>query len=279
SIVAVAWASPETFAGTYVDSFPYDLGVSWSGASTITGTLHALQWTRDTNGLPNAYQGIGVKNNVALAAGSTVTSADMNLEIPATQTVTTTFSLPTGYTLAQRRADVTFADGAFFPVGQDQAAATGFSVLVPAGSGINVRVSAIAADASGSVNILGSLAGIAPGTTNATLTLPSPALPTLPAPATKGVDTTTDFRWSALTPYSRGPALAGGVPVVLFTGNSTGSPSFAIVTAGPTPRLPALSAQGLALPPAELYQWTVLGIAPLASVDAVAANGTFVSTG
>src|SRR5262249_30649649 len=95
SIVAVAWASPETFAGTYVDSFPYDLGVSWSGASTITGTLHALQWTRDTNGLPNAYQGIGVKNNVALAAGSTVTSGDMNLEIPATQTVTTTFSLPT----------------------------------------------------------------------------------------------------------------------------------------------------------------------------------------
>ena len=91
TVVAVTWASPETFAGVYVDAFPYDLGVRWSGASTITGTLRALQWTAD-GGLPVSYQGIGSKNGVSLTAGLTVTTGDINLTIPATQTVTTTLS-------------------------------------------------------------------------------------------------------------------------------------------------------------------------------------------
>jgi hypothetical protein len=268
TIVAVVWASPEAVAGVYVDAFPYDLGIAWSGASSITGTLHALQWTIDESGLPTAYQGIGVKNFVSLDAGTTVTTGDMNLEIPATQTVTTTLSPPTGYTLVDRRADVMFPDGAFFTVASNQASATGFSVLVPTGS--DIRISALAENPSGSAQIIGSLAGVAPGTSNATLTLPTPALPTLPANGATGVGTTTNFSWSAL---------AGGVHFVFFTGANSTSPTFAIITAGTSTQLPDLTSQGLALPPAELYQWAVIGLSPLASVDAVAGTGTIALTG
>ena len=268
--VAVVWASPEAVAGVFVDSFPYDLGIEWAGPTTITGTLHALQWTVDGNGLPTAYQGIGVKNDVSLDAGTTLTTGDMNLEIPATQTVVTTFSPPTGYTLFGRRASVTFPDGAFFPVASDQSSGTTFSVLVPSGADLSVRVSTIATNPTGSVQIFGSLAGVAPGTSDASLALPSPALPVLPAPGATGVSTTTDFSWSAL---------AGGVQVVLFSASSGSSPSFAIITAGTSARLPDLGSQGLGLPSSESYQWTVIGLAPLASVDAVAENGTIAPEG
>ena len=153
----------------------------------------------------------------------------------------------------------------------DQVPDASYSVLVPSGADVSVRVGASAFNPNGSSIVYGVLSGVVPGTGPATLTLPAPALPRLPLPGATSVDTNTSFAWSAFS---------GGIHVVLFTGSgSTSAPSFAVVTAEASTHIPDLASQGLALPPGQFYDWVVIGFAPLASVDAVAGTGTIAPTG
>ncbi|MGZ6028443.1 MAG: hypothetical protein ACXWK5_03400, partial [Myxococcaceae bacterium] len=103
-------------------------------------------------------------------------------------------------------------------------------------------------------------AAIPPGTSNATLSLPSPALPTAPANGATGVDTSTDLVWSPVT---------GAVYEVLLTGQGT-DPVYVLLTSATTVRIPNLSAQGVGLPSGRSYDWSVNALGPLTSVDALA---------
>lgn len=160
-----------------------------------------------------------------------------------------------------------FADGASFPVGQDASSATGFSFLVPADSSATASVGAGAS--SGAIQTLAQLSGIAPGTTDASISLPTPASTTLPVNGAAGVNTGTEFTWTPL---------AGGLHFVFISGG-TGDPTFAIITAGTTTRIPDLTAQGLALPKAKPYDWVLIGRGPYGSVDAFAGTASLTPPG
>jgi hypothetical protein len=95
--------------------------------------------------------------------------------------------------------------------------------------------------------------------------LGAPAAPTLivPANAADGITVTTPFTWSAFT---------GGVHK--FELGAQGAPNFINFTEKIAATITDLSAVGFPLPASTQYGWSVDGLAPLASVDAIAALGT-----
>ncbi len=263
TITAISWGSVESSTGSYVTSTPYSFPVSWSGPTGTTGSVHGLQWTVDGNGTVTGYRSHGVKPGVSLTAGGTVSDADVLLTVPTTTSVSATITAPAGYTIADRSAYLTFADGAYFPVSEDALASSAFSLPVPSGIEASVIMNATATESVRNSITTAQLSGLAPGTSGAALTLPSPAVATAPADGATGVDTTTDLVWS--------PVL-GGVHV-LFLSGAGNDPAFAIVSGGTQTRIPDLSAQGLGLPSGRPYDWTLLALGPFASIDAFATAG------
>lgn len=264
TITAVSWGSAESSTGSYVSSTPYSFPVSWSGPTGTTGSVHGLQWTVDGNGTVTGYRSHGVKTGVSLTSGGTVTNADLLLTVPLTATVSATITAPAGHTIADRSVYLTFADGAYFPVSSDSLGSSAFAVPVPSGIEASVIVGASASADSGNAVTSAQLSGVAPGTSGAALTLPSPALATAPADGATGVDTTTDLVWSAVP---------GGVHILLLSGAGN-DPAYIIVSGGTRTRIPDLSAQGLGLPSGRPYDWGLIAIGPYASIDTFAASGT-----
>ncbi len=135
----------------------------------------------------------------------------------------------------------------------------GFAFPFPSGIGASALVFAAASD--GTSTTEAQSAAIPPGTSNATLSLPSPALPTAPANGATGVDTSTDLVWSPVT---------GAVYEVLLTGQGT-DPVYVLADQqhdGPHsgPELP----RGWDSPRGGRYNWSVDALGPLTSVDALA---------
>lgn len=261
ALTGVSFASPEVSHGDYVNTNPYALAVAWFGPTSTTGKVHAMQWTVDVNGTLGAILTYGVSSGtVALTSGTAVSNADVALAPVASQPVTGTIALPSGYTISERSVYVTFSDGATFGVSDDSVSTPGFGVPIPSGVGATAVVTATADN--GTEQSYAQVSGLAPGTSNVTLTLPSPASPTAPANGATGVDTSTAFVWIPL---------AGGVQVLALSGQGT-DPTYYIVSGGTTVRIPDLSAQGLGLPAARTYDWFVVGFGPFASVDAFAAS-------
>ena len=261
---AVAFASPESSVGNYVSALPWSIDVGWAGPSSTTGSLHVLQWTTDMKGTLTSVVSHGVRSGVTLSNGGSTSNADLTL-MPVTGPggVSGTIALPSGYTLGSRTAYLTFADGAGFPVSDDTLSSTSFALPVPTSIGASILFTATAVDGL-SQQSTAQLFGLAPGTSNAVLTLPLAAVATAPANGATGVDVTTPFTWTPV---------AGGVTIVAMTGQGT-DPVFFLVSGGSTSHIPDLSAQGLGLGAGRTYGWTVVGLGPFASVDAFTATGT-----
>jgi hypothetical protein len=114
------------------------------------------------------------------------------------------------------------------------------------------------------------LRGIAPGTTNVSIAIPTAVTAISPADSGTGITTGTDFTWTPLT---------GGVHILEITGPGS-SPSYYVFTTAATARIPDLSGQGLGLPAATaMYHWVVLGVGPWTSVDQVAGDSSILPTG
>ena len=255
----VVFSSPEVSVGNDFTSNPWSLSVSWNGPTSTTGNVHALQWTNDVNGSVTGYFAYGVRNGVTLQNGTAFTGADVTLTTPvSTQAVVGTIGVPSGYTLSERAVYVTFTDCTAFLVGDDALTSAGFAFPFPSGIGASALVYAAASD--GTSTTEAQSAAIPPGTLNATLSLPSPALPTAPANGATGVDTTTDLVWSPVS---------GAVYEVVLTGQGT-DPVYVLLTSATTVRIPNLSAQGVGLPSGRSYNWSVNALGPLSSVDALA---------
>lgn len=265
TLSAVSWGSIEAATYEIETSTPYALEVPWSGPTTIAGAVHGLQWTIDTNGTVTGYHSHGVNNGVSLTASGTVTNADLQLTATLTDNISTNISAPAGHEIFERDVFLTFDDGAAFLVSQDGLDAGSFQFPVPSGVGAKAVVTVYAVNGDGSSQTAAQATDSAPGTAGATLMLPAPAVATAPAQGATGVDTSTDLVWTPV---------AGGIHLLLLTGAGN-DPAFAIVSGGTHVRIPDLSAQGLALPSNRPYDFVLIGIGPLASVDAFAATGTF----
>ena len=237
----------------------YDLGtVSWFGPATTTGTIHALQWQRNAAGLPTSYKGYGVKTGVALSDGGTFTGQDVTLTSVAGANLSGSVSVPSGYTLSDKSLTVSFGPNANIGVFTDSTATNNFSYVTPNLSGIRVVLSAIATASTGVA--LSFKTGLAPNASGVSLSVPAAPELGLPADAATNITPSIDFSWSASS---------GSVYVVGFYG-PPGQPSYSVVTAANTTRIPDLGSLGLALPAATGYAWQVLAYSPFASTDAAA---------
>jgi hypothetical protein len=264
-LTAVSYGAPEISTGAYVEATPYSFPVAWSGASTITGTVHGLQWTVDANGTVTGYRSHGVKTGVALTSGGTVSNADLMLAAVLTDPISTTISAPAGHEILERDVYVTFDDLAYFPVSLDGLDAGTLTVPVPSGIGAKAIVSATALTGDGASFTTAQITGVNPGTTGAVLTLPSPAIATAPTDGATGVDTSTELVWTPV---------AGGIHVLVLSG-AANDPTYLIASGGTHARIPDLSAHGLGLPSAHPYDFQLFAVGPYASIDAFAETGTF----
>jgi len=261
-LTGVSWGSAETSTGSYVTGSPYTFPVAWSGPSTSSGSVHALQWTVDDNGTVSGYVAHGVTTGVSLTSAGTTGNADVMLSAVLSDHVTATVHPPAGHALVARAMFVTFSDQAYFPVSSDGLDTADIDLPVPSGIGASAIVNATATD--GSSQTMAQVSGIQPGTTGVSITLPAPALSTAPADGATGVDTSTDLVWTPV---------AGGVHVLLL-GAGAADPTYVLVSGGTHVRIPDLSAQGLALPSGRLYDFGLVAVGPYATLDDFAATGT-----
>jgi hypothetical protein len=262
----VAFASPEAFGFAGIAANPYTVDVKWVGPTATTGNLHALQWSPIGVGTPTEYRGYGVTSGVTVANGGNA-QANVVMSAVATANIAGSISVPAGFTLQYKTLSIDFSDGASFAIGEDNTAATSFSYLVPTGIGSTASVAAQASLSTQGQSMV-SLAGIPPGTTNAVVTIPTPAVPVAPADGATGVTGATDFSWTGLP---------NAVQVVFF--KAPGKASYYVVTTGTTTKLPDLSARGEPLPAATSYLWMVEGLGPLSSMDAFAEGKPLLAAG
>jgi hypothetical protein len=252
---AVAWGSPETTDGSTFTTNPWTMTLDWGGPAATTGNVHALQWT-PTTGIPTAYKGYGVHTGVAVANGGSTNSVAVAMTAPVASTISGSVTVPAGVTLAGKTLSIAFADGAAFSVGSDATAATSFNYPVPSGIDSTASVTASGSVTGGAT--ITQAKGIAAGATGATVALLSPALQSTPVNNATAVSTTTDFTWTQLS---------GGLHFVVITTASASAPVYYLITTGATGRIPDLGTLGVVLPATTAYSWSIVAVAPWASID------------
>lgn len=246
-----SYASPNPATGAY------SIGVSWNGAATITGTLHALQFQFDASGMPVTFKGYGTKANVTLTGGGTFASQNVALSAITGSTVAGSIVVPVGMTLGTKTLSIALNDAGDVSIGSETTSSTSFTYAVPEIPGATV-VLAVSAS-SGSLGTTALAKRTTVGTSGLTLTLLAPPQPSLPVASATGITTTTPFTW---TPVSGGT-------YILYINGGGGDPSYYIVTTSPTATIPDLTAQGLGLPTNKAYSWIVYSFGPFADMNAV----------
>jgi hypothetical protein len=236
----------------------YSLTTTWSGATTITTVLHALQWDRNAAGMPTAFTGYGEKTGVTVTAGGTFAGQNVAMTAATGGTIAGTVTVPAGLTLSSKAMSLVFATKGTISLGSESGTGTSFSYVVPVVPGTTLSVTASASGATGSVSAQKS--AIASGATDVALTLPSPPAPSLPVDAATGVTIATPFSWTPIN---------STVYIVILNGPAT-QPDYLVITSSPTATIPDLTALGLGLPKGIAYSWNILALGPFANIDAAA---------
>jgi hypothetical protein len=264
----VAFGSPTISQWVSVINNPFDVFLEWSGPTSFTGNLHALQFAASAPSQPpTSYKGYGTKSGVMVTPGATQSGQDFALASVSTANISGSITLPSAaYSLDSKSLTLAFGDGASIPLGSDSALA--FNYLMPSGIGATGNLSA-SATVTGAQTVA-SASGLAPDTSGLSLELHAAALPVLPADASTGVTTDTDFTWTAFD---------GGLHFVYFAPFSnwdfpTG-PAYIVVTPGTTTKIPDLAALGIGpgLPAGASYSWSVTAQAP-STIDAFTSGST-----
>jgi|GEM_PF-206932 hypothetical protein len=256
--MGLAWASPGVVGGDFIAQTPYAFPFYWNGPSTITGTLHALQWMADGD-LVTGYLGYATRTGVTVQSGGSVGNIDFGLVPPEVTTISGTVLAPSGFILFGRTFDLTFDDGASFLLGGDSGDTmpdATFSVPVPAGIGATCLVTARALeviDYDRSVYRFTQVkqAGVLPGRSDLTLELPFPALPVHPVDG-ETLDATAELGWTALP---------DAVYQVRVGAETTGARSYILVSGSTHARVPELP-QHWGLQQGGHYVWYVTALGP-----------------
>jgi hypothetical protein len=242
-------------------SVDYTIPVVWRGASTLGGTVHALQWNLDPGTLlPTAFTWHGSQavtvNAGVVSSGQAVAMTPLSTTLP--KHVAGDVEAPGGYTVNSRWFEVYLEPGharlpvfcevtaAFFVCKVNGTIAPAFDFVVPSidGATATVWVNAVKGDAQSQVR----RCRILPGSTGVHLVAPLPPEPGQPAAGAIQVGPGTTFSW---TPFS-----GGGIHALSV---SSGATSLMVFTAGAQAALPDLAPVGLAWPAATVSSWTVAG--------------------
>jgi len=241
----------------------YNMGtVRWFGPTTTTGSIRALQGRFDGAYLPTDYTGYGERPNVTLTDGGTFTAQNVTMSPVSEARISGSVTLPAGYTLTSKRMAVGFADRSLIDVLSDFGASTSFAYTTPNVSGATILMGVAAANAAGT-SVTTTKPGLAVNASSVSIPLPAGSEQVHPPDAATGVNHSTTFSY---TPFS------GGVHLVDFDGPGA-NPDYVVVTTAASTSIPNLSSVGLGLPASTAYSWSVSGLAPFATVDAVAGPG------
>lgn len=268
----VAFGSPMTSQGVSVVDNPFDLFLEWSGPTSFTGALHALQFAADAPSQPpTSYRGYGTKTGVTVTHGVIQSGQDLELASVSTANLSGSIALPSPeYSLTSKSLTLTFGDGASIQLLNWADSDLAFNYLMPSGIGATGNLS-VYAKVTGAESFA-SASGLAPDASGVSLEVHAAALPVLPADGGTGVTTDTDFTWTAFD---------GGLHFVVF-GNGgcnwdgcSGLPTYIVVTSGTTTKIPDLAALGIGpgLPTGTSYTWSVSAQAPL-TIDAFTGGST-----
>jgi Carboxypeptidase regulatory-like domain len=263
SDTVLVFASPETQQSVmYANSGSFGSDIQWSGPPSTTGTLYALQAQRSDPppAPPVGYSGFGALSGLQLADQGTLGGQTLGLAAVTTGTLSGTITAPAGYDVNFKSVGLFVETNVALPVLADFAADMGFSYNVPSVPNTSLGIQASAAETFGNYTGL-QKTGLAAGASGLALVLPPPPALALPVSGATGVSVSTPFSWSAYE---------GGIHLAFFYGQDDGTPSYAVVTASATATIPDLASAGLPLPTSEAYGWYVIGLAPLAGVDALA---------
>jgi Carboxypeptidase regulatory-like domain len=240
----------------------YSKSIPWPGPSTTVGSLYALQ-IHNVAGLPADYPGYGTLSNVSLADMGSVSGQNVSLSPVTSGALSGTITPPAGYTVAYKAVSLQVATSVSLSVIFDVTSSTTFNYVTPAVASTSLNVAAAATSAAGEFSGVLKASQSANGTG---LSFTIPAAPTLTAPAngSTGVTTSTPFSW---TTYPNG--------IYELEATSATGPKFVILTAATTATIPDLSSYGLPLPASTSYTWVIVGLAPVSTIDLLAAPGGF----
>lgn len=235
------------------------VSLTWRGAATLPGALHALQWRHDAGGLPVDYVGHGYRPVTLDAGAGTHAGQDMALLGPIAEgSLSGTVTLPASYGILGRALSVTFDDGASITTAlQGPLPGPAFAYATPDLPGADMAIVVVALHEGLQEGSIVARTGLPATAAGVTIAVPGAPQLVLPAADAVGVGLASEFSWSA----------AAGVSALSFT--SPGHHGYAVITAGDRAMLPDLSAYGVTLPPGVAYQWRVLGFPALAGIDDV----------
>jgi hypothetical protein len=259
------WLAADNTTGDYTTDSYFDDGtlfrIGWSGPTTTTGTLHALQWQQTDTAdpfnvhVPNSYSGYGFEENVTLANMSNV-SQDIALTPVTPATFAGTYTAPTGYAVDHKAVALSFSSGGQMLIVDDQDATEPFSYPTPNIPGATlILLSTASKGAAYSVSFAN---GLAVDGTGITVTSPAAAELSTPLDMATGVTTSTPFSWTALP---------GVVHLVIVSSGGQG-PTYIFLTSGTSVTMPDLTSVGVGLPASAAYDWAVYGVGPYADVEA-----------
>ena len=237
----------------------------WYGPTTVTGSLHALQYDYNTTtNLPTTYVGYGVRSGVSLLDATTNPNGNDTMSVVSSTTMSGTVTVPAGYTVSYKSVTLVLGATTGLSLLTDSNPAASFTYATPSISGATFRVS-VAAVKAASAQVVTSKGNVAANATGVAITAPTGPELSLPINAATGITTGTLFSW---TPFT------AGVHLLLFLGGG-GKPSYYVMTASASDSIPSLGSAGLGLPVASPYNWAVYGFAPFADVDAAAGPDGF----
>lgn len=245
----------------------YTLTPRWDGAGTIASSLHALQWDRNTAGMPLTFTGYAVKTGVSISDGGTLASQNLAMTPVTSQNISGSVTVPAGLALVIKSLELSFGARGTMSLGNELGTATAFTYAVPVIPGATMNFTASATGSAGSG--YAARMGILPGTSGMAVNIPGPPLLSLPVNAGTGVTTATSFSWSPV---------ASTVYLLSLTG-AADKPSYYVITATPNTTIPDLSTLGLALPAGTAYSWNILATGPHAGIDAAAGPSGFYPAG
>ena len=251
----------------------YSLDVNWKGtANSMTGKLQVLRFTQNSSGMPVQYDAYGSEDNLTVSAGGNFPNnnfAATDLTDPPEQNISGSIVLPSSsYVLNGKTLNLFFGEAEIY-LGQEWGVGLNFSYVVPSITGATFGVDANAyLNATPTYRYTSySKRGITGGSSGITVNLASAPQLNIPAHNGSGIDTTTQFLWTK--------GNGGGICVILIAPSNWGTdPTFYIFTAGNSTSIPNLAPQGLGLPSNVSYNWQVVQLFPVSSIDD-AASATF----
>jgi hypothetical protein len=254
----MAFVAPEGGDTSSVLNNPYALNPSWFGPNSITGTVHALQWSTDLAGLPTIYRGYGKLENVPVSDGSTANNKDVALNAVAGSILSGNVTVPAGMTLSDKQIRADFGANASIGLVYDSASGGAFSYNAPNIAGVGLTASAKANNPAGmSAEVF--KRNLAANANNVNLEIPTPPSLSLPVGGATGIDL-------ANQPFSWAP-FNGGLHIAQI---STASKLFVVFTTASSVTLPSTASLGLGtLPAGTAFNWRVMGTTAMNSTDAI----------